>query len=126
MYITEISPGDQILITLASSMPAYPTREAKDSVVYRTGRRFKRNAITFIKGTAVVLSNSNNVLTFRFADFYNPSTSGIAAVDYQSVSSIYLYEGETNAATVAEGLNDPTTAPPVNIYRKKVILRWKG
>lgn len=126
MYVTELSSGDQILITLASSMPAYPTRETKDSVVYRTGRRFKRNAITFIKGTAVVLSNADNVLTFRFADFYNPSTSGIAAVDYQSVSSIYLYEGETNAATVAEGLNDPTTAPPVNIYRKKVVLRWKG
>jgi hypothetical protein len=123
VYVTDLSAGDRILISLSSSTPAYPTG---DSLIYKTGKKYKRNAITFTKGTAVVLSNSDKVLTFRFADFYNPSTSGIAAVEYYAISSIYLYEGETNAATVAEGLNDPTTAPAMDIYRKKVDLRWKG
>ena len=126
MYITELSAGDKILITLSTATPAYPTRASKDSIVYKTGKQYKRNDITLLKGVAVVLTNSDKVLTFRFYDFYTPAISGIAAVDYYSISSIYLYEGETNASTVAEGLNDPTTAPPVDIYRKNVVLRWKG
>ena len=123
MYVTELNAGDRILISLSRSTPAYPTGKPS---TYKTGKKYKRQDIAFTKGTGVVLSNSDKVLTFRFADFYNPSTSGIAAVEYYAISSIYLYEGETNAATVAEGLNDPTTAPAMDIYRKKVDLRWKG
>tara|TARA_R110002051_G_scaffold268489_1_gene328539 strand:+ start:253 stop:636 length:384 start_codon:yes stop_codon:yes gene_type:complete len=125
VYVTDLQSGDRILISLVSSSPAYPTRtNTEGSIVYKTGRKYKKHELTFLKGTATILSNISNVLTFRFADFYNPTTSGIAAVDYKSISSIYLYEGETNASTVAQGLNDPTTAPAVDIYRNKVILRW--
>ena len=125
MYITELSPGDKILISLSRHAPAYPTRTSPTSIVYKTNSRYKRHDLTFTKGIGVVLNNVDRVLTIRFSDYYNPATSGIAAIDYNAVASIYLYEGETNAATVAEGLNDPTTAPAMEIYRKKVDIRWK-
>lgn len=125
MYIYELSAGDKILISLSRQTPAYPTRASPTSIIYKTGKEYKRQEVPFIKGIGTVLSNADKILTIRFSDYYNPARSGIAAVEYTAVSSIHLYEGETNAATVAEGLNDPTTAPAMEIYRKKVDIRWK-
>ena len=124
MYITELSEGDEILITLGDSTPAYPVLVGK-SVIYRTGKRYARKQdVYFSEGTATVLLNSERVLVLRFAGTINPSFSGIAEVDYQAVRSLYLYQGETNADTVAKGISDKTTAPAMDIYRKKIVLKW--
>ena len=125
MYITDLTAGDDIKISLVDSSPAYPTWDWKGGTVWKTGRRHKNNrSLNFSEGTGHVISNSDKVLRIRFVDAINTVFTGIAEIDYTSISSVYLYEGETNAATVAQGLNDPTTAPAINIYRKRVILRW--
>ena len=69
--------------------------------------------------------NDSRVLVLQFSSRVNPSFSGIAEIDYFSIQSLYLYEGETNAATVAKGLENKQLAPAMRIYRKKVILKWK-
>ena len=124
MYITELKAGDKILITLNSSTPAYSTLMGK-SVIYKTGKQYRRKQdIHFSEGTATVILNSERVLVLNFAGLTNTSFSGVAEVDYYAVKAAYLYTGETNAATVAEGLYNKATAPPMNIYRKKIVLKW--
>ena len=125
MYITELSVGDKILITLNGKSPAYPVKMGT-SLVYKTGKQYARKQDPyFSEGTASVILNSENVLILSFAALVNPSFSGIAEVDYPSVQSLYLYTGETNASTVAKGLYNKATAPAMDIYREKIVLRWK-
>ncbi len=124
MYITELKAGDKILITLNKSTPAYPTLLG-NSLLYKTGKQYRRKQDAYFnEGTANVLLNSERVLVLTFAGLTNPSFSGVAEIDYSAVKSIYLYTGETNADTVAEGLYNKSTAPAMNIYRKKIILKW--
>ena len=124
MYVTELKSGDKILITLTKYSPAYPTR-AHNSVVYKTGKQYKRAQNKYFnEGTATVLLNSENVLVISFASLSDHSFSGIAEIDYPSIRSLYLYTGETNADTVSKGLYNKSTAPPMQIYRKKIILKW--
>ena len=125
MYITELNIGDKILIELNKSSPAYPTKMGK-SVVYKTGKQYARKQdIYFNEGTATVILNDGNVLVLSFAGLVNPAFSGIAEVDYSSVQSLYLYTGETNESTVSKGLYNKSTAPAMDIYREKIVLRWK-
>ena len=125
MYITDLKAGDEILITLTPQYPAYLTRAGK-VVVYKTGKQYKKSqSIPFTEGEASVLLNDSRVLVLQFSSRVNPSFSGIAEIDYFSIQSLYLYEGETNAATVAKGLENKQLAPAMRIYRKKVILKWK-
>lgn len=125
MYITELKAGDEILIDLHKSLPAYPTKEG-NVIIYKTGSRYKKGKpVTFSEGEGTVILNSNKVLVFRFAGRINPSFHGVAEVDYSAIQKLYIYEGETNADTVAEGLNNKQTAPAMKIYRKKVVLRWQ-
>ena len=126
MYITDLKAGDEILITLSKNLSAYPLRYPSGKIVYKTNvRNAHRESQRFVHGTGKVISNSNNVLKISFTQGWNKSQfSGVAEIDYQAVSLLYLYQGETNASTVAKGLDNPATAPPMNIYRKKVVLRW--
>ena len=125
MYITELRAGDQILIDLHKRLPAYPTEEG-DVIIYKTGFQHKLGKqVTFSEGEGTVLLNNNKVLVFRFSGRTNPSFQGVAEVDYSAVKNLYVYEGETNASTVAKGLDNKQTAPAMNIYRKKVVLRWQ-
>ncbi len=124
MYVTELKAGDQILITLDRATPAYPTTSG-DVVVYKTGKQYKKSQnLHFNQGEGTVILNDSRVLVIRFCDIGNVSFNGVAELDYYAIKSIYLYEGETNAATVAEGLNNKQSAPPSKIYRKKVVLKW--
>jgi len=124
VYITELNVGDKILITLNGKSPAYPVKVGP-SLIYKTGKQYARKQdLYFSEGTASVILNSENVLILSFAALINPSFSGIAEVDYSSVQSIYLYTGETNTSTVAKGLYNKATAPAMDVYRKKIILRW--
>lgn len=125
MYITELSTGDKILLKLNSTTPAYPVMIGK-VFLYKTGKQYaKKQNIYFTGGTATIIRNSDDVLVLNFVSRSDPSFSGIAEIDYGAINLLYLYEGETNEATVAEGLRNKTTAPAMDIYRKKIILRWK-
>lgn len=125
MYITELKAGDQILIDLHKSLPAYPTRSGKVTI-YRTGSQYKLGkAVSFSEGEGTVILNSGKVLVMNFSGRVNPSFHGVAEIDYSAVNNLYIYEGETNADTVAKGLENKQTAPAMRIYRKKVVLRWQ-
>ena len=125
MYITDLSAGDEILITLTPQYPAYISTVGT-KVLYRTGKSYEKSqSIPFSEGEATVIINDSRVLVIRFSDRVKPDFSGVAEVDYFAIQSIYLYEGETNATTVAKGLENKQLAPASKIYRKKVILRWK-
>ena len=124
MYITELTAGDEILIKLHRNLQAYPSG-TPGNIVYRTGKRYnKGNHVAFIEGTGKVISNTSKVLSIIFSSVVQSSLSGLADIDYHAIREVYLYEGETNATTVAKGLNNVHLAPAMNIYRKKVILRW--
>jgi len=124
VYITELNAGDEILITLNGAALAYPTTQG-NTVIYRTGRRHKKSqTVPFNEGEGTVLLNDSKLLVIRFSARTNPDFHGVAEIDYYAINSIYLYEGETNATTVAAGLNNKQSAPASKIYRKKVILKW--
>tara|TARA_R110002110_G_scaffold201156_2_gene412051 strand:+ start:181 stop:561 length:381 start_codon:yes stop_codon:yes gene_type:complete len=124
MYVTNLQTGAEVLFNLHSSLPAYPVRE-NNVVIYKTGRQYKKaQEVPLTEGEGTVILNDSKVLVLRFSARTNPSFQGVAEIDYNALKSLYVYGGETNAATVAAGLNNKQTAPAMKIYRNKVILRW--
>ena len=125
MYLPDVPVGSNVLLTLHSQHPAWPTREGS-RVIHTTSKAVHRSRsdAPFTEGTGTVLENSNLRLTVQFVDRTNPRFFGVARLDYHAIQLLYVYQGETNEETVYGDLVNISAVPKMDIYRKKVILRW--
>ena len=70
-----------------------------------------------------VISNSNKVLTMNFVSTTNRNKVGTAEIDYISIKSLYLFEGETTRPFA--DIQEPGTGRvPLQVYRTKVKVVW--
>jgi len=137
MNIGDLKSGDRILLKVNKVFKPVPRRIGEGMVYETSTSRVSSPSVSFSECKAVVIDhtplNNNAALKIHFISITNSSNTGIAHLNYYSILSIWLYEGETNIDTVvpeeiSDARNDwPYAAyqlPPMNIYRKKVNLVW--
>lgn len=137
MNIGDLKSGDDILLKVNGAFKPVPMRYGKKTVYETPTVQGRPRSPTFSECTATVIGhaplNNTPALQIQFVNIVDRSVTGIAHINYFSILSIRLYEGETNIKTVVpKDISDkrdewPYTAyqlPPSKIYRKKVNLVW--
>ena len=137
MNIRQLQAGDRVYVTINKVFSPVERRIGKQ-VIFETSRSWGSRpgkSFTQCKGSLLSHTTVNNepALELQFISLIDPNNIGVARINYFSIMSLWLYEGETNIDTVvphhiSEQRNQfPYTAyqlPPVNIYRKRINLVW--
>lgn len=137
MNIKDLKAGDRILVTINKIFSPIETRSG-NKTIYKTTQAWTagpRSSFTQCKGTILGHTTlyGGPALRVSFVAIPNSNRTGEVIINYFSINSLWLYEGETNIDTVVpKEISDkrnewPYTAyqaPPSNIYRKKIKLIW--
>jgi hypothetical protein len=124
MTLYDLTAGDYILIRLRGNSRAVPVYQKSQKNLYKTDKNSNRHEPdSLLEAEGTIISNSNKVLTMNFVSTVNRNKTGIAEIDYISIASVYLFEGETTRP-FAEASEPGTGRVPLNVYRTKVKVEW--
>lgn len=124
MTLYDLAQGDEILIELRQDSTAVHVYHKSQKNLYKTDK----NSVRYEKGSFVsaegsIISNSDKVITMNFVDTVNMNKYGTAEIDYISIKSVYLFEGETTQP-FADTRDPGTGRVPLKVYRTKVKIVW--
>jgi len=124
MTLYDLQQDDQILVELRQDSPALRVYRKSQKNFYKTNKNLNRyESGSFLKAEGSVISNSNKVITMNFVATVNRNKFGTAEIDYISIRSLYLFEGETTRPFA--DIQEPGTGRvPLKVYRTKVKVVW--
>ncbi len=137
MKIKDLKAGDRVYLTINRNFAPVEVRLGSE-VVFETGQGWQaRVGRSFTQCNGVINKHTTlrnePALELQFTSLIDSNNTGVARIAYFTIKGLWLYQGETNIATVvpkevSDKRNEwPYTAyqlPPVNIYRKKIQLVW--